>query len=90
VQYQPNGGGELCRLNVDFALWTTLRRLRDGFPRHLTAERDLNRVDAFLNQIMGTNPPQGRVFMVFNNEDRLVTRVTLTNDYRQYTEVELC
>jgi hypothetical protein len=90
VQYQPNPEGQLCRLNVDFALWTTLRRLRDGFPRHFVAERDLNRVDAFLNQIMDTTPPQGRVFVVFNNEDRLVTRVTLTNDYRQYTKVELC
>jgi hypothetical protein len=90
VQYQPSADGKVCRLNVDFALWTTLRRLRDGFPRHLMAERDLNRVDAFLREIMDTNPPQGRRFVVFNNEDRLVTLVTLTNDYGQYAEIEPC
>ncbi|MEN3369534.1 MAG: hypothetical protein V7609_1677 [Verrucomicrobiota bacterium] len=90
MEYQPNPAARLCRLNVDFELWKTLRKLRAGFPRHLAAERELNRVDVFLNEVMGTNPPQGRVFVVFNNEDRLVTRVTLTNDYRQYTEVETC
>jgi len=88
LEYPPNPEARPCRLNVDFELWKTLRKLQAGFPRHLAAERELNRVDAFLNEIMGTDPPQGRVFVAFNNEDRLVTRITLTNDYRQYTEVE--
>lgn len=90
LEYLPNAGGELCRLNVDFPLWATLRKLSVGFPRHFAAERELNRVDAFLNEIMGTNPQQGRVFVAFNNEDRLVTRVTLSNDYRQYADIESC
>ncbi|HVG11032.1 MAG TPA: Druantia anti-phage system protein DruA [Thermoanaerobaculia bacterium] len=90
LQSQLSVGEEPCRLMIDFALWSTLHKLRTGFPRHLASERELNRVDAFLNKILRTNPPQGRVFVVFNNENRLVTRVTLTNDYRQYTDIEIC
>lgn len=88
LQYQPSPEGQAFRLNVDFPLWATLQKLGAGFPRHLAAERELNRVDAFLNEIMGTNPSQGRVFVAFNSEVRLVTRITLSTDFGQYTEVE--
>ena len=43
------------RLRIDFPLWRTLRRLARGLPRKLIPERDIHRLDAFL-QKLGAGP----------------------------------
>lgn len=89
LQYQPNhNDGEPCRLKIDFSLWSTLHKLGEGFPRHLASERELNRVDAFLDRLKRLNPPQSREFMIFNNQDRLATRIRLTSDNKIYEDLE--
>lgn len=79
---------EICRLKIDYPLFSTLMKIAAGFPRHLAAERDLNRLDAFLDEIKGREPERKRQFILFSSESRLVTRVTLAPDFKQYTEVE--
>lgn len=39
------------RLRIDFPLWQTLRRLARGLPRKLIPERDIHRLDAFLQKL---------------------------------------
>ena len=39
------------RLRIDFPLWRTLCRLARGLPRKLIPERDIHRLDAFLQKI---------------------------------------
>lgn len=39
------------RLKIDFALFQTLRRLERGLPRKLVPERDIHRVDAFIERL---------------------------------------
>lgn len=39
------------RLRIDFLLWRTLRRLARGLPRKLIPERDIHRLDAFLQEL---------------------------------------
>ena len=79
---------EICRLKIDYPLYATLMQIAAGFPRHLAAERDLNRLDAFLDELKSRNPESKRQFVLFGSENRLVTRITLSADFRQYTEVE--
>ncbi len=43
------------RLRIDFPLWQTLRRLERGLPRKLIPERDIHRLDAFLQEL-GAGP----------------------------------
>ena len=39
------------RLRIDFPLWRTLCRLERGLPRKLIPERDIHRLDAFLQKL---------------------------------------
>ena len=39
------------RLRIDFPLWRTLHRLTRGLPRKLIPERDIHRLDAFLQEL---------------------------------------
>ena len=47
------------RLRIDFPLWRTLRRLARGLPRKLIPERDIHRLDAFLQEL-GAGPVGAR------------------------------
>jgi hypothetical protein len=75
-------------LRVDFSLFATLADLGAGLPRHLMPDRDLNRLDAFLEQLQATSPPQEREFVAFNTVHRLATRIRLSSDWKQYEEVK--
>jgi hypothetical protein len=79
---------ETCRLKIDYPLYATLTQIAAGFPRHLAAERDLNRLDAFMDELKSLNPERKRQFVSFSSENRVVNRITLSADFRQYTEVE--
>lgn len=75
-------------LRVDFSLFATLTDLSAGLPRHLMPDRDLNRLDAFLEQLQTTSPPQEREFLAFNTMHRLATRIRLSADWKRYEEVK--
>lgn len=75
-------------LRIDFSLFATLAALRSGLPRHLMPDKHLNRLDAFLEQLQATSPPQAREFVAFNTQRRLATRIRLSTDWKRYVEVK--
>ena len=53
------------RLKIDFPLWRTLRRLARGLPRKLIPERDIHRLDAFLEKLgAGVNGGRDTIWSV--------------------------
>jgi hypothetical protein len=44
------------RLKIDFPLFQTLKRLSRGLPRKLVPERDVHRVDSFLERLGAGSP----------------------------------
>ena len=87
LRHHTNDGRNID-LRVDFSLFATLAKLSDGLPRHLMSDRDLNRLDAFLEQLHDTSLPQNREFVTFNTEHRLATRIRLSSDWKRYVEVK--
>lgn len=94
LDYQPDhfllrhrGAGERG-LRVDFSLFATLSDLRAGLPRHLMPDRNVNRLDAFLEQLQSSSRPQDREFIAFNTQHRLVNRIRLSADWKRYVEVK--
>lgn len=59
LEYQPDHfllryratNGRTVSLRVDYPLFATLSQLKSGLPRHLLPDRDINRLDAFLEQL---------------------------------------
>jgi hypothetical protein len=72
-------------LKLDHSLFSTILKVGEGLPRHLVPESHIHRVDAFLERI-GANleASSQNEFRVFNAEDGLVTKLTLTSDLRCY------
>jgi hypothetical protein len=85
LRYESNG--KIVSLRTDYSLFNTLSKLANGMPRHLVPERDVNRLDVFLEQLQALNIQQERVFIAFNAEHRLVSRIRLSNDWKKYEEV---
>jgi hypothetical protein len=96
LDYQPDHfvlryrdtSGRTISLRVDFSLFATLADLRAGLPRHLMPDRDLNRLDAFLEQLQAASPSQDREFVAFNTVHRLATRIRLSSDWKRYEEIK--
>jgi hypothetical protein len=85
LRYESSG--KTVSLRVDYSLFDTLAKLGNGMPRHLVPERDVNRLDVFLEQLQAMNVQQERVFIAFNAEHRLVSRIRLSSDWKKYEEV---
>jgi hypothetical protein len=85
LRYEANG--KTVSLRTDYSLFNTLSKLANGMPRHLVPERDVNRLDVFLEQLQALNVQQERVFIAFNAEHRLVSRLRLSSDWKKYEEV---
>jgi hypothetical protein len=85
LRFQMNS--KTVSLRVDYSLFNTLATLGSGMPRHLVPDRDVNRLDVFMEQLQAMNIPQERVFIAFNSEHRLVSRIRLSSDGKKYEEV---
>ena len=84
--FRYSANGKTVSLRVDYPLFSTLNKLRRGLPRHLMPERDVNRLDVFLEQLQSLNIPQAREFLTFNAEHRQVGRIRLSSDWKKYEE----
>jgi hypothetical protein len=84
LKYHPSD----VRLRVDYALFVALERLRQGLPRQLLPDRELNRLDAFLEQLRRADVPQTRVFVIHNHDDRTTAQITLSPDLNSYEAVK--
>ena len=75
------------RLRIDFALWRTLRRLARGLPRKLIPERDIHRLDAFLEKLgAGTVGKRDTIWSVHLEHLQLI-QVNLSSDGRRFEGV---
>jgi hypothetical protein len=80
--------GASIRLRVDYPLFVALERLRAGLPRQLLPDRELNRLDAFLEHLRRADVPQTRDFFIHNHDDRTTAQVTLSPDLNSYHAVK--
>ena len=79
--------GRKARLHVDFALFRSLRRLSRGLPRKLVPERDVHRIDAFIERLSPMRPAEPRTLWSVHVENLEVLEVTLSADKSRYEEV---
>lgn len=77
------------RLKLDFPLYRTLRRLGRGLPRKLVPERDIHRIDAFLERLGAARQTDRRTLWSVHLENHEVLQVNLSADKRRYEAVRI-
>ena len=75
------------RLRIDFPLWRTLRRLERGLPRKLIPERDVHRLDAFLQKLGGNEAGERATVWSVHLESLELIQVNLSADRRRFERV---
>lgn len=75
------------RLRIDFPLWQTLRRLKRGLPRKLVPERDIHRLDAFLEKLGAEVSGERRTIWSVHLENLDLIQVSLSADGRRFESV---
>lgn len=83
----PSRGG--ARLRIDYPLFRTLRRLGRGLPRKLVPEREVHRLDAFLEKLGATRNASGDTIWSVHLEHMQVLRVGLSPNRRRYESVRV-
>ena len=78
---------EGARLRIDYPLYRTLRRLGRGLPRKLVPEREVHRLDAFLEQLGANRAGSGETVWSVHLEHMEVLRVGLSPDGGRYETV---
>ena len=76
------------RLRVDHPLFVALERLRQGLPRQLLPDRELNRLDYFLEQLRRAGVPTTREFYIHNHNERTTAKITLSPDFAKYESIK--
>lgn len=80
-------GREGARLRIDYQLYRTLRRLGRGLPRKLVPEREVHRLDAFLEQLGANRGGAGDTIWSVHLEHMQILRVGLSPDGGRYETV---
>lgn len=75
------------RLRIDFQLWRTLRRLSRGLPRKLIPERDIHRLDAFLEKLGAGGVGRRDTIWSVHLENLELIQVSLSSDGRRFEGV---
>lgn len=75
------------RLRVDRPLVAALERLDSGLPRQLLPDRELNRLDFFLEELRGGGVPGSNRFMIHCHDSRSTLAVSLSEAFREYVSV---
>lgn len=78
-----------ARLRIDYPLFRTLRRLGRGLPRKLVPEREVHRLDAFLEKLGASRGGSGDTVWSVHLEHMQVLRVGLSPDRRRYETVRV-
>jgi len=86
LQY-TNGIKKVIRLRIDYPLYNTLEKINHGMPRHLVPERDINRLDMFMERLQSLNIPQNREFLTYNINFVEFSKFHLSADWQKYKEV---
>jgi hypothetical protein len=77
------------RLKIDFQLFQTLRRLGRGLPRKLVPERDVHRIDSFLEKLGANRITDRRTIWSVHLENLDVLQINLNADRSSYEAVRL-
>jgi hypothetical protein len=80
--------GLYASLRVDHSLFASLEKLKEGLPRQLLADREVNRLDSFIEQLRRIDIGKERTFFIHNHEDRTTTQVELSSDFSRYEKVK--
>jgi hypothetical protein len=80
-------GRDGARLRIDYALYRTLRRLGRGLPRKLIPEREVHRLDTFLEELGGARRSGGGTVWSVHLEHMQVLRVGLSPEGDRYESV---
>jgi hypothetical protein len=88
VALTATGLPEKPRLRIDFPLWRTLRRLERGLPRKLVPERDIHRLDAFLEKLGAVVRSERRTIWSVHLENLDLIQVSLSSDGRRFESVK--
>lgn len=75
------------RLRIDFPLWQTLRRLARGLPRKLMPEKDIHRLDAFLEKLSADHVGRRDTIWSVHLESLELIQVGLSADGRRFDSV---
>jgi len=86
LQYKGTGK-TFISLRIDYPLYNTLVRIARGMPRQLVPERDINRLDMFMERMQSLNIPQNREFFTYNVYYGEFTKFHLSADWKKYQEV---
>jgi hypothetical protein len=86
LQYSPPNRVPI-RLKIDYALYTALERLSNGLPRELLPDRELNRLDYFIEELRRSDVSRTREFHIHSNAERITTQIRLSVDRKQYESV---
>jgi hypothetical protein len=81
-------GTEQMRLRVDYPLFVAMERLRQGLPRQLLPDHELNRLDYFLEQLRRSGVPATREFYIHNHDERTTAKITLSVDFGSYESIQ--
>ena len=84
LTYKHNGKP---RLKIDFPLWRTLCRLKRGLPRKLIPERDIHRLDAFLQKLGAGSVSERDTIWSVHLENLELIQVDLSADKGRYERV---
>lgn len=75
------------RLKIEFGLFRTLQRLGRGLPRKLVPERDIHRIDAFLEKLGTARTNKRSTLWSVHLENLEVLQIDLSADRRRYERV---
>ncbi len=75
------------RLRIDFPLWRTLRRLARGLPRKLIPERDVHRLDAYMEKLGSGQAGRRDTIWSVHLESLELIQVSLSEDGRRFDGV---
>jgi hypothetical protein len=86
LEYEVND--RKCHLQIDSAMYAVLVQMRGGLPRHLASDRELNKLDNFLSHLQRIITGDTRRFLIYSGENRIATRVTMDENFTQYSQLE--
>lgn len=76
------------KLRIDFPLYRTLKRLGRGLPRKLIPERDIHKLDAFLERLGKADDSGVRTIWSVHLENLDVIQISLSADGKRYDGVK--
>jgi hypothetical protein len=78
-----------ARLRIDYPLFRTLKRLGRGLPRKLIPEREVHRLDAFLEKLGAERDPSRGTIWSVHLEHLEVLEFGLSNDLARYETAQV-